>query len=217
MALTLYAHPFASYCWKVLIALYENPVPFTYRLIEDASGWAELESLWPMKKFPVVRDGDTVVIESSVIVEYLTLHYPGPTRLLPTNSDAALQTRFMDRVFDNYVMTPMQTLVANRMRAESERDAKGIGDARAMLERAYAWLDKHLVANQWAVGADFTLADCAAAPALFYADWVHPIGDAYPATRGYRTRLLARPSVARTIDEARPYRKLFPLGAPDRD
>jgi glutathione S-transferase len=217
MALTLYAHPFASYCWKVLIALYENPVPFTYRVIEDASGWAELESLWSLKKFPVIRDGDTVVIESSIIVEYLTLHHPGPTRLLPTNSDAALKTRFMDRVFDNYVMTPMQTLVSNRMRAESERDTKAIADARTMLEAAYAWLDRDLVSNQWAAGSDFTLADCSAAPALFYADWVHPIGDAYPTTRDYRRRLLARPSVARTIDEARPYRKLFPLGAPDRD
>jgi glutathione S-transferase len=217
MALTLYAHPFASYCWKVLIALYENPVPFTYRVVEDAAGWAELESLWSIKKFPVIRDGDTVVIESSVIIEYLTLHYPGPTRLLPTNSDAALQTRFMDRVFDNYVMTPMQTLVSNRMRAEGERDTKGIADARAMLEAAYAWLDKHLISDQWATGSEFTLADCSAASALFYADWVHPIGDAYSTTRDYRQRLLARQSVARTIDEARPYRKLFPLGAPDRD
>lgn len=217
MALTLYAHPFASYCWKVLIALYENSVPFDYRVLEDAAAWAELESLWSLKKMPVLRDGDAVVIESSIIVEYLTLRYPGPTRLLPANSEAALKARFMDRVFDNYVMTPMQTIVSNRIRAESERDGKGIADARAMLEAAYAWLDQHLVANQWAAGSDFTLADCSAAPALFYADWVHPIGDAYPGTRDYRRRLLARPSVARTIDEARPYRKLFPSGAPDRD
>jgi glutathione S-transferase len=217
VALTLYAHPFASYCWKVLIALYENRVPFTYRLIDDASGWAELELLWPIKKFPVLRDDDAVILESSIIVEYLTLHYPGPMPLLPLNDDAALKTRFMDRVFDNYVMTPMQTLVSNRMRAAGEGDTKGVGDARAMLEAAYAWLDKQLVSTQWAVGSDFTLADCSAAPALFYADWVHPIGEGYPATRDYRKRLLARPSVARTIDEARPFRKLFPLGAPDRD
>jgi glutathione S-transferase len=217
MALTLYAHPFASYCWKVLIALYENPVPFTYRVIEDAAGWAELETLWSLKKFPVIRDGDTVVVESSIIVEYLALHHPGPSRLLPTNADVALRARLMDRVFDNYVMTPMQTLVSNRMRAEGERDSKAIADARTMLQAAYAWLDGQLVSNPWAAGSDFTLADCSAAPALFYADWVHPIDDAYPATRAYRSRLLARPSVARTIDEARPYRKLFPLGAPDRD
>jgi glutathione S-transferase len=217
MALTLYSHPFAAYCWKVLIALYENRVPFAYRLIEDASGWAELESLWSIKKFPVIRDGDAVVIESSIIVEYLTLHYPGPTRLLPTNGDAALRTRFMDRVFDNYVMTPMQTLVSNRMRAASECDTKGVADARTMLEAAYAWLERQLVSDQWAAGGEFTLADCSAAPALFYADWVHPIGEGYPGTRDYRRRLLARPSVARTIEEARPYRKLFPLGAPDRD
>ena len=217
VALTLYAHPFASYCWKVLIALYENRVPFAYRVIDDASGWAELELLWPMKKFPLLLDDDTVVIESSIIVEYLALHYSGPMQLLPTNNDAALRTRFMDRVFDNYVMTPMQTLVSNRMRAESEVDTKRVADARAMLETAYAWLDQQLVSAQWAAGSDFTLADCSAAPALFYADWVHPIGEGYPATRDYRKQLLARPSVARTIDEARPYRKLFPLGAPDRD
>jgi glutathione S-transferase len=217
VALTLYAHPFASYCWKVLIALYENRVPFVYRVIDDAPGWAELELLWPIKKFPVIRDGDAVVIESSIIVEYLALHYPGAVRLLPTDDDAALRTRFMDRVFDNYVMTPMQTLVSNRMRSDNERDTKGVADARALLEAAYAWLDKQLISTQWAAGKDFTLADCSAAPALFYADWVHPIDEGYPATRDYRRRLLARPSVARTIDEARPYRKLFPLGAPDRD
>jgi glutathione S-transferase len=217
MSLTLYAHPFAAYCWKTLIALYENETPFTYRVIEDAAGWAELESLWPMKKFPLLRDGETLVAESSIIIEHLMLHHPGPTRLIPENPGAALSVRFMDRFFDNYVMTPMQTLVSDRMRIDSQRDAKGVSDARNVLDVAYGWLNKHVSQQAWATGSGFTLADCAAAPALFYSDWVHPIADQFPMLRAYRGRLLARPSVARTVDEARPYRKLFPLGAPDRD
>ncbi len=217
MSLTLYAHPFASYCWKTLIALYENATPFTYRVIEDAAGWTELESLWPIKKFPLLRDGAAVVAESSIIIEHLMLHHPGRTRLIPENPDAALSVRFLDRFFDSYIMTPMQTLVADRMRIDRERDAKGIGDARSLLDVAYRWLDKHIAEKRWAAGGDFTLADCAAAPALFYADWVHPIGDEFPMARAFRGRLLARPSIARTVDEARPYRKLFPGGAPDRD
>jgi glutathione S-transferase len=217
MSLTLYAHPFASYCWKTLIALYENATPFTYRVIEDAAGWAELESLWPIKKFPLLRDGENLVAESSIIIEHLTLHHPGPIRLMPENADAALKVRFMDRFFDNYVMTPMQTLVSDRMRIDGQRDTKGVGDARTLLDVGYGWLDKHVSHQAWATGSDFTLADCAAAPALFYADWVHPISDRFPLVRAYRSRLLARPSVGRTVDEARPFRKLFPLGAPDRD
>src|SRR3977135_4424992 len=132
MALTLYAHPFASYCWKPLIALYENATPFTYRLVEDSAGWAELESIWPIKKFPLLRDGDATIVESSIIVEYLMRRYPGTTRMIPVNDDAALTVRFMDRFFDNYVMSPMQTLVSDRMRTETERDARGVADARKM-------------------------------------------------------------------------------------
>jgi glutathione S-transferase len=217
MPLTLYAHPFAAYCWKVLIALYEDGPPFTYRVIEDAAGWAEIESLWPIKKFPLVRDGGALIFESTIIVEHLMLHHAGPARLLPENRDAALEVRFMDRFFDNYVMTPMQRLVSDRLRTEGERDARTVGDARGLLETAYRWLDERMAQRAWAAGDCFTLADCAAAPALFYADWVHPIGGQFPAARAYRGRLLARPSVARTVDEARPYRTLFPLGAPDRD
>ncbi len=217
MPLTLYAHPFAAYCWKALIALYENATPFTYRLVENAAGWAELESLWPIRKFPLLRDGDATIVESSIIVEYLMRRYPGTTKMIPANDDAALTVRFMDRFFDNYVMSPMQTLVSDRMRAEPEGDAKGVADAGSMLDVAYGWLERHLNPHAWASGGDFSMADCAAAPALFYADWVHPIGDRFPGVRAFRGRLLARPSVARVIDEARPFRKLFPLGAPDRD
>jgi glutathione S-transferase len=217
MSLTLYTHPFAAYCWKVLIALFENETTFTYRVIDDAAGWAELESLWPIRKFPLLRDGEASVVESSIIVEHLMVHHAGPIRLIPENIETALKVRFMDRFFDNYVMTPMQTLVSDRMRTEVQRDVKGVSEAKTLLGIAYRWLDQKVAHQAWAAGSDFTLADCAAAPALFYADWVHPIGDQFPAARDYRGRLLARPSVARTVDEARPYRKLFPLGAPDRD
>jgi glutathione S-transferase len=217
MSLTLYAHPFSSYCWKVLIALYENGTPFRYRTIDNAEVHAELEALWPLKKFPVLKDGEATVIESSVIIEHLMLRHPGSTRLIPEGIDAALKVRFMDRFFDNYIMTPMNKLVSDRMRADDEHDARGVADARALLDGAYGWLEKQIAQQAWAAGSHFTMADCAAAPALFYADWVHPIGDRFPGVCAYRSGLLARPSVARTVDEARPYRKLFPRGAPDRD
>jgi len=217
MSLTLYAHPFASYCWKPLVALYENATPFSYRLVGDAAAWAELESLWPIKKFPLLRDGGTTIIESSIIVEYLGRHHPGNTPLLPVNDDAALAVRFMDRFFDNYVSTPMQALVSDRLRPAGQRDAMGVASARAMLDVAYGWLEARLSPGAWACGSDFTLADCSGAPALFYADWVHPLGDRFPRVLAYRSKVLARPSVARVVDEARPFRALFPGGAPDRD
>jgi glutathione S-transferase len=217
MSLTLYAHPFASYCWKVLIALYENGTPFRYRTVDDATAFAELEALWPLKKFPVLDDGGVTFIESSVIIEHLMHRHPGPTRLIPEGIDAALEVRFMDRFFDNYIMTPMQKLVLDSARADGEHDVKGVAEARTMLDSSYGWLEKEIARQAWAVGSDFSMGDCAAAPALFYADWVHPIGERFPSVRAYRARLLARPSVARTVDEARPYRKLFPPGAPDRD
>jgi len=138
MSLTLYAHPFASYCWKPLIALYENATPFTYRLVEDAAGWAELESLWPIKKFPLLRDGAATIVESSIIVEYLMRRYPGTTRMIPVNDDAALNGALHGSVsLTNYVMSPMQTLVSDRLRTQTERDAKGVADARTMLDVAY--------------------------------------------------------------------------------
>jgi len=214
MSLTLYAHPFAAYCWKPLIALYENATPFTFRFVENM---ADIESLWPIKKFPLLRDGDATIVESSIIIEHLMLRHPGPTRLIPEGIDAALKVRFMDRFFDNYVSTPYQKLVSDRMRADGEHDPKGVADARALLDRAYGWLETQVAPQAWAAGDQFTMADCSAAPALFYADWVHPIGERFPGVRTYRARLLARPSIARTVDEARPYRKVFPLGAPERD
>jgi glutathione S-transferase len=219
MALTLYAHPFSSYCQKVLIALYENGISFEFRMLSptDPGPAAELETLWPLKRFPVLVDGRRTVIESSIIIEHLGLFHPGPVRLLPEDARQALEVRMLDRFFDNYVMTPMQTIVFNGARTAENRDAQGVEGARAMLDKAYRWLDDTMSGLEWAAGDAFTLADCAAAPALFYADWAHPIGKEHLKVLAYRRRLLGRPSFARAVDEARPYRPLFPLGAPDRD
>jgi glutathione S-transferase len=215
----LYAHPFSSYCQKVLTALYENATPFIYRLLapEDPEALAEWERLWPIKKFPLLLDEDRSVVESSIIIEYVALKWPGAQRMLPEDPAAALEARQMDRFFDSYVMTPMQKVVLDHLRPQDSRDPFGVEEARAMLERAYGWLNGVMAERPWAAGGDFSLADCAAAPALFYADWVHPIGEHLEAARDYRKRLLARPSFARAVDEARPYRQYFPPGAPDRD
>ncbi|KND59606.1 Maleylacetoacetate isomerase / Glutathione S-transferase [Candidatus Burkholderia verschuerenii] len=219
MSLTLYAHPFSSYCQKVLIALYENATPFEYRTLgpDAPDHMRELTELWPMKKFPVLVDDGRAVIEASIIVEYLGLRHPGPVRLLPDDPRAALDVRFMDRFFDNYVSTPLQKIVSDALCDASERDARGVDNARAMLETSYAWLDRVMAAREWAAGDAFSLADCAAAPFLFYADWTHRIDTRFANVIAYRKRLLARPSFARAVDEARPYRGLFPLGAPERD
>jgi glutathione S-transferase len=217
MALTLYAHPFSSNCQKVLIALYENGTPFEFLMLEDSESMAELEALWPLKRFPVLKDGDRTVIETSCIIEYLQLYHPGPVPMLPSDPKDALEVRFFDRIFDHYVSDPQQRVVYNQLRPEGERDPRGVADAKALLEKTYAWLNATLDGRAWATGEAFTLADCGAAPFLFYADWTHEIGPHYPVLRAYRSRLLARPSVKRVVDEARPYRSYFPLGAPDRD
>lgn len=217
MSLTLYSHPFSSYCQKVLTALWENEVDFTYRNLEDAGAGDELKALWPLGRFPVLVDAGRTIIESSVIIEHLDVKHRGPVRMIPDDPDAALEVRFMDRFFDNYVMTAMQKPVAEALRTEGARKELAMVEAREALDAAYAWLEQRLDGRTWAAGESFTMADCAAAPSLFYADWVHQIGDAFPRLRAYRTRLLARPSFARAVEEARPYRAYFPLGAPDRD
>ena len=219
MSMKLYAHPFSSYCQKVLIALYENDTPFEFRMLApgDERAAAEHEALWPLKRMPVLVDDGRTVVEASIIIEHLGLHHPGPVRLIPEDPRAALDVRMMDRFFDNYVMTPMQKIVFDSIRAAEHRDRQGVAEARELLDTAYRWLDDAMAGREWAAGDAFSLADCAAAPALFYADWVHPIGKAFSNVHAYRRRLLARPSFARAVDEARPYRPLFPLGAPDRD
>jgi glutathione S-transferase len=219
MKLTLYGHPFSSYCQKVLIALYANQTPFTFRVLGpgDPDVATELAALWPLKRFPVLLDHGRGVSESSVIIEHLMRCHPGPVRLIPEDPEAALEARLMDRFFDSYVMTPMSKLVSNQLRPDGQRDPYGVAEAKTMLDTAYGWLDGVMAKRTWAAGDSFSLADCAAAPALFYADWAHRIGEAFPHVRSYRSRLLARPSFARAVDEARPFRPFFPLGAPDRD
>ena len=217
MTLTLYSHPFSSYCQKVLIALWENETPFDYRHLEEPGASEELASLWPLRKFPVLVDGGKTVTESSIIIEYLDLHHPGPLRFIPGDPEAALEVRMMDRFFDNYVMAEMTKPVLEALKPDGGRKEEALEQAGSALETAYAWLERRLEGRTWAAGDGFTLADCAAAPSLFYADWVHEIAPAFPRLRDYRARLLARPSFARAVEEGRPYRGYFPLGAPDRD
>jgi glutathione S-transferase len=214
--LELFAHPFSSYCWKVLIPLYENDTPFTYRSMEDPESAAEFARLWPIGKFPLLVDDGRPVMESSIIIEHLQLFHPGPVGFVP-EGDAALEVRMLDRIFDNHVMHNMNRVVADALRGPERHDPIEVEQAKAALQKAYAWLDGWLAGRQWAGADRFSLADCAAAPSLFYADWVDPIPETLANLKAYRARLLARPSVARAVDEARPYRPYFPLGAPDRD
>ena len=218
MGLQLFFHPFSSYSQKALIALHENGTPFTARVLspDDPATGAEFAARWPIKRFPILVDGERTILEASTIIEYLEVAHPGPVRLIPPDPLAAIDVRMMDRVFDNYVSTPQQKLVYDALRAPEARDAQGVADARAALETAYAWLDARMADREWAAGA-FSLADCAAAPALFYADWSHRIAERFANLLAYRARLLARPSFARAVDAARPFRPYFPLGAPDRD
>ncbi len=217
MSLELFLHPLSSYCHKVLIAFYENDIPFTYRTLEDPEANAELEALWPLKRFPVLADGDVTVIEATSVIEHLVVHHPGPVRLIPQDPALAAEVRMLDRFFDNYVMTPQGAIVFSSIRPPEHRDRYGEDLSRAMLEKSYAWLEERMAGREWAVGDSFSLADCAAAPSLFYADWTHRIPAEHANVHAYRARLLKRPSFARCIEEARPFRSYFPLGAPDRD
>ena len=219
MSLQLFFHPFSSYSQKALVALYENDTPFTPRVLsqDDPATGAEFAQRWPLQRFPILVDGEHTILEATAVIEYLAAAHPGPVPLIPPDALAAVDARMMDRVFDNYVSTPQQRVVFDALRPPEARDAFGVAQARAMLETAYAWLDERMARREWASGDAFSLADCAAAPALFYADWTHPIDARFEHLHAYRRRLLARPSFARAVDEARPYRPLFPLGAPDRD
>lgn len=217
--LQLYAHPFSSYSQKVLTALYENGTPFEWKLLEspECDAWRELVAMWPVRRFPVLVEEGRMVAEASCIIEYLHVHHPGPVKLIPDDADEAIEVRMMDRFFDHYISTPQQKFVFDALRPEAERDTRGVEEARDMLENAYGWLDGVMANREWAAGSRFSLADCGAGPFLFYADWTHRIDPRYANVRAYRERLLARPAFARAVDEARPYRSYFPLGAPDRD
>ena len=216
--LILYAHPFSSYSWKAQIALDEKGIDFDYRNVdpEYPEHSEQLRALWPVGKFPLLVDGDKALFETSIIIEYLDRVQPEP-RLIPADPDAALRVRQLDRVFDLHVMAVMQDIVNDRIRGPEGHAPMIVAKARAALDTIYGWLDTQLAGGGWATPDGFTLADCAAAPSLFYADWVHEIPAELTNLRGYRARLLAHPSVARAVDGARPYRHYFPGGAPDRD
>jgi glutathione S-transferase len=219
MTLQLFGHPFSSYTMKALIALYENETPFDFRILDPdhSENTAELIRRWPVARFPLLVDDETTVFESTAIIEYLAAFHPGRVALIPADAKEAVPVRMLDRVFDNHVMGPVQTIVFDALRPGESRDAYGVSQARTALDTIYAWLDHALAGRRWAAGDAFTLADAAAAPALFYADWVQRIGEDRTVLQAYRARLLARPSFARCVDDARPYRPFFPLGAPDRD
>ena len=219
MSLALYGHPFSSYTQKVLIALYENGTPFEFRCLgpDTPQHSAEWLRRWPLAKFPLLGDGDRSIVETSIVIEYLQLVHPGPVLLLPTDPISTLEVRFLDRFFDLHVMNWVQHAVGGALTGDPVKRQEGLTLASEKLGLAYAWLEEQLAGRTWAAGEDFTLADCAAAPALFYADWTHPIPETFPVLRTYRARLLARPSFARAVDEARYFRPHFPLGAPDRD
>jgi glutathione S-transferase len=214
MSLTLHYHPLSSFCWKVLIALYENDIPFTPKLVDlgDPDERAAFLKLWPIGKFPVLRDAarNQTVPESSIIIDYLDRHWPGPTRFIPEPPELALQTRLRDRFYDLYVHLPMQTIVGDRLRPEGAKDPFGVGEARARLRTSYAMIEAQMQAGGWAMGDCFTLADCAALPALFYAGKVEPFGTELGHVSAYLDRLMARPSVARVLKEAEPYFAMFP-------
>ena len=217
MSLEFFGHPFSSYTQKVLIALWADETPFNYRMIEDPANMEELKRHSPYGLFPLLIDDGRPVFESSTIIEHLHAHHRGSNDWIP-EGETGRRVRFLDRFFDLYVMGNMQRPVADTIRPEgANRDPFGVEKARGDLHKAYDWLEANLGEGPWAVGESFTMADCAAAPSLFYADWVEEIGPERPRLSAYRARLLAHPIVARAVDEGRPYRHYFPLGAPDRD
>jgi glutathione S-transferase len=214
MSLTLHFHPLASYCWKALIALHENGTPFVPNLVDlgNEAERAALLKLWPIGKFPVLRDEarDQTVPESSVIIEYLDRHYPGTTQFIPGDPDLALQTRLRDRFYDLYLHLPMQKVMGDRLRPEGKRDPRGVEEARAQLRTSYRMIEAQMAGNTWAMGDAFGLADCAAFPPLFYGNMVEPFGDANKNVTAYFERLKTRPSVARVLADAEPYFNMVP-------
>lgn len=214
--LELYGHPFSSYTWKALIALYAAQAPFTFRMLgpDEPENGARVSAASPLGKFPLLVDGKAEVFEATSIIEHLWLNHPGAARLLPADPAEAVKVRMIDRVFDNYVMGPMQAVVAEHLRGGG-LDQVRINEACSQLERAHGWLEHWL--EGYTPGGAISLIECAAAPALFYADWIVPIPPSAPRLASFRAHLLALPPVVRCIEEARPYRAYFPPGAPDRD
>ena len=217
MTLVLYGHPFSSYTWKVQIALYAGQVEHELRIVDGdhPEHLAVIRSAGPQGKIPVLADGEVLLFEATPIIEYIALHYAPEAQLLPTEPDAAIGMRMIDRVFDNYVMGPMQDVVKEYLRNPQDPDARRVAEARERLTRSYAWLEGWL--THYPLESRVTLIECTAAPALFYADWVLPIAQEFTRLRAWRAHLVALPDVARCVEAARPYRAAFPLGAPDQD
>ncbi len=214
MSLTLLFHPLSSFCWKALVALYEGDISFERHVLDllDETVRQRFRTLWPLGKMPVLRDearGRTVP-EATIIIEYLATHYPACASLVPSAPELAWQVRLRDRLFDLYVSDPMQKIVGDRLRPEGAKDPQGVEQARSLISTTYAVIEREMSGRTWAVGDDFTMADCSAAPALYYANLVAPLGDAHPNAAAYLARLMARPSFARVLAEAEPYRSMFP-------
>jgi glutathione S-transferase len=214
MALKLYFHPLSSFCQKVLVALYENETPFEPHIIDllDETSRAAFKRIWPIGRFPVLRDEATgrTIPESSIIIEYLAQYYPGRIRLVPEDPELARETRLRDRFHDLYVNVPMQKIVTDRLRPAGRNDPHGVAEARALLGTAIRMIDEEMATKVWAMGDTFSMADCAAAPALFYADKVMPLENTHRHAAAYLARLMERPSFARVLREAQPYFELFP-------
>lgn len=217
MTLQLFGHPFSSYTWKALIPLYANGTEFEFREYKpfDPDDLEYLRRVHPAGKFPILVDGDTTVIESTAIIEYLAIHYPGSAPLIPADPDKAVVTRMLDRIFDNYVMSSMQRVVNAYIQNMEAPDPAEIEAGKRGLQQAYRWIETWLGSNQ--LPPHVSLVSCAAAPSLFYADWVERIPEDYSRLTALRAELLALPAVSRCVEDARQYRGFFPPGAPDRD
>ncbi|CAN1721715.1 glutathione S-transferase [Hyphomicrobium sp. 1Nfss2.1] len=218
--LRVYGHPLASFYWKVLIALYERAVPFEFLMVdgEHPENAQAIARLSPTGQFPVLVEADRVVVESAAIIEYLDLNHGTAAPMVPADRNTAIEARQMDGIFDDYVSAPLTRMVLNAIRPPDKRDPHADGEAQALLDKSYAWLDRWMTGRTWAANDEFGIADCSAGPALYYAHWGYPIPEKHAALRGYRARLLARPSIARAIDEAGPWLQYFPLkdrGTPD--
>lgn len=221
MSLELFLHPLSSYCHKVLIAFYENEIPFEAKRVDDPAVAGEYAAVSPLGKFPILRDVNRaqVVAESTIIIEYLKTHYPGRLKLIPDDPDAAWRVRLKDRFFDNYLHTPMQEFAADKLRPQGKKDPYGLQEARALYLKALALVDAEMADKTWAAGDAFTMADCAAAPALFFGNRFYgPFRDNHPNAFAYLERLMARPSYARALKEAEPFLHLIaqwqPMGSP---
>lgn len=213
MSLELFLHPLSSYCHKVLIALYENDIPFAVRRVDDPAVAGEWKALSPLGKFPILRDPKRAqaVPESTIIIEYLDIHYPGRTRLIPRDPDLAWQVRLRDRFFDSYLHSAMQTFAGDHLRPQGRRDPYGVDQAKATFVKALSLVDAEMAHRTWATGDMFTMADCAAAPAIFYGNrFFGPFRDTHPNALAYLDRLMARPSYARALEEAKPFMHLLP-------